>query len=35
LVDGQPVLLQSSQASCVPNATPLVIMTTQTRVSGI
>lgn len=32
---GQPVLLQSSQAVCVPNATPLIIMATQTRVSGI
>jgi hypothetical protein len=32
---GQPVLVQSSQAICVPNGTPLVIMTTQTRVSGM
>jgi hypothetical protein len=33
--NGQPVLVQSSQAVCVPNGTPLLIMTTQTRVSGL
>ncbi len=32
---GQPVLLQMSQAICAPNATPLVIMATQTRVMGL
>jgi hypothetical protein len=32
---GQPVLLQDSQATCVPTGTPLLIMATQPRVSAI
>jgi len=32
--EGQPVLLQDSQASCVPTGTPLLILQTQTRVTG-
>jgi uncharacterized Zn-binding protein involved in type VI secretion len=32
--NGQPVLLLDSQAVCVPNGTPLMIVTTQTRVTG-
>ena len=32
--NGQPVLLLDSQAVCVPNGTPLMITTTQTRVAG-
>lgn len=32
---GQPVLLLDSQATCTPNGTPLLITTTQTRVTGI
>ena len=31
---GQPVLLQDSQATCVPNGTPLMIMVTQIRVKA-
>ncbi|HEX6938806.1 MAG TPA: hypothetical protein VF158_05300 [Longimicrobiales bacterium] len=31
---GQPVLLQSSQAVCAPNGTPVNIVMTQTRVRG-
>lgn len=31
---GQPVLLQDSQALCVPNGTPLNIVLTQMRVRG-
>jgi hypothetical protein len=31
---GQPVLLQSAQAVCVPTGTPLVVAVTQTRVTG-
>ena len=31
---GRPVLLQDSQASCVPNGTGVRIDTTQTRVRG-
>jgi hypothetical protein len=31
---GVPVLLQDSQAVCVPNGTPLNIVVTQTRVRG-
>lgn len=31
---GQPVLLQSSQAVCVPNGTGVTIAATQTRVRG-
>jgi hypothetical protein len=33
--DGQPVLLQSSQAVCTPTGTPLTVAVTQPRVSGI
>lgn len=32
--DGQPVLLQDSQALCTPTGTPLTVTTTQTRVRG-
>jgi hypothetical protein len=32
---GQPVLLQDSQATCVPTGTPLLIITTQPRVSAM
>jgi hypothetical protein len=32
---GIPVLLQTSQAICAPTATPLNIILTQTRVSGL
>ena len=35
LAGGQPVLLQDSQAVCVPNGTPLNIVVTQTRVRGV
>ena len=35
LSNGQPVLLQSSQAVCTPTGTPLMITALQTRVSGI
>ena len=31
---GVPVLLQDSQAVCVPNGTPLNVVVTQTRVRG-
>jgi hypothetical protein len=31
---GQPVLVQTSQAICAPTGTPLVILVTQTRVTG-
>lgn len=31
---GQPVLLQDSQAVCVPNGTPVNIAMTQVRVKG-
>lgn len=34
LVAGQPVLLLDSQAVCAPTGTPLVVMATQTRVTG-
>jgi hypothetical protein len=30
-----PVLLQDSQATCVPNGTPLSILVTQVRVRGM
>jgi len=30
--NGQPVLLQESQAVCIPNGTPVTIAATQTRV---
>jgi hypothetical protein len=32
---GQPLLVLSSQAICVPTATPLVIAATQTRVTAM
>jgi hypothetical protein len=32
---GGPVLLQSSQAVCAPNGTPVTIVNLQTRVSGL
>jgi len=32
--NGQPLLLLDSQAVCVPNGTPLLIVATQTRVVG-
>ncbi len=32
--NGQPVLLLDSQAVCVPTGTPLLVVTTQTRVTG-
>jgi hypothetical protein len=35
LSNGQPALLQSSQAVCAPTGTPLTIVVTQTRVSGM
>jgi hypothetical protein len=33
--NGQPLLLLDSQAICVPTGTPLVIVVTQPRVTGI
>ncbi len=33
--NGAPVLLSDSQATCVPNGTPLMITVTQTRVIGM
>lgn len=33
--NGQPLLLLDSQAVCAPNGTPLTILVTQTRVTGI
>lgn len=35
LSNGMPVLLMDSQAVCIPNGTPLLIIQTQTRVIGI
>jgi hypothetical protein len=32
--NGQPLLLQDSQAICAPNGTPVNILVTQTRVTG-
>ncbi len=32
---GMPVLLQSSVATCVPTATPLNVILTQSRVTGL
>jgi hypothetical protein len=32
--NGQPLLLQDSQAVCVPNGTPVTVAVTQTRVTG-
>ena len=34
LANGVPVLLLDSQALCTPTATPLLVVGTQTRVSG-
>jgi hypothetical protein len=34
LAGGEPVLLQSSVAVCVPTGTPLSVVVTQTRVRG-
>jgi len=33
--NGQPLLLLDSQAICTPTGTPLLILMTQTRVTGI
>lgn len=33
--NGQPLLVQSSQAICAPTGTPLMIVMTQTRVSAL
>lgn len=33
--NGMPVLLMDSQAICTPNGTPLMIIATQTRVTGM
>jgi hypothetical protein len=33
--NGQPLLLIDSQAVCVPNGTPLTVLSTQTRCSGM
>jgi hypothetical protein len=33
--NGQPLLLLDSQAMCAPNGTPLLITTTQPRVTGM
>ena len=33
--NGMPVLLLDSQATCIPNGTPLIISTTQVRVTGM
>ena len=33
--NGMPVLLLDSQAICAPNGTPLIILATQTRVTGM
>lgn len=35
LSNGMPVLLMDSQAVCVPNGTPLLIVATQPRVIGM
>jgi hypothetical protein len=35
LAGGQPVLLQDSQAVCIPNGTPLSVVNTQIRVKGM
>jgi uncharacterized Zn-binding protein involved in type VI secretion len=35
LSNGMPVLLLDSQAICTPNGTPLLIVATQTRVTGM
>jgi hypothetical protein len=33
--NGQPLLLQDSQSICAPSGTPLLILLTQLRVSGV
>ncbi|MFC7737924.1 hypothetical protein ACFQX4_19290 [Roseomonas sp. GCM10028921] len=33
--NGQPLLLLDSQAICAPTATPLMVLATQTRASGM
>jgi hypothetical protein len=33
--NGQPLLVQSSQAICAPTGTPVIITVTQTRVSAL
>ncbi len=33
--NGMPVLLLDSQAICAPNGTPLLVVATQTRATGI
>jgi hypothetical protein len=33
--NGQPLVVQSSQAVCAPTGTPLIIAMTQTRVSAL
>lgn len=35
LVGGVPVVLVDSQAMCTPNGTPLMITSTQTKVTGM
>lgn len=35
LSNGQPLVVQSSQAICAPTGTPLMISVTQTRVSAL
>jgi hypothetical protein len=32
---GSPVVIQSSTSVCAPNGTPLLVVTTQTRVSAM
>ena len=32
--NGQPVLINTSQATCVPTGTPLIIASTQTKVTA-
>jgi hypothetical protein len=35
LSEGQPLVVQSSQAICAPTGTPLLILLTQTRASAL
>jgi hypothetical protein len=35
LSNGQPLLVQTSQAICAPSGTPLLILVTQTRASAL
>jgi len=35
LSNGQPLVVQSSQAICAPTGTPTIIVATQTRVSAL